>query len=113
MIGPKKRGYWSGTGSRNGGRKSHQHLLPDTSYSVVQPFTDYDGDVHSVGETWAYRGYRFLPYEDGLSLFVSLSNDDEWHIRMQWRPEEQGEILDNLEAYVQPASTIMTGENLV
>ena len=108
MIGPEKRGHWSGIESHNGGRIPHGHLLPDVAYTIVQPFTDYDGDVHPAGETWVYRGCSFYPYEDGLSLFVSLNDEDEWHIRMQWRPEEQGDILDDLKTYIRPAF----GENL-
>jgi hypothetical protein len=45
-------------------------------------------------------GFSFLPYDDGLSLFVSLDGKSEWHIPMQWRPEEQGTVLDNLAEYV-------------
>ena len=63
-------------------------------------FRDYDKDEHLAGESWTYLGYNFLPYDDGLSLFVSLDGEREWHIRMQWRAEEQGVILDHFSEYV-------------
>lgn len=71
-------------------------------YQVVRPFADYDRIRHEVGESWTFLGQAFLPYEDGLSLFVSLDGAQEWHIRMQWRGDEQAEIIDGLDQYVQP-----------
>jgi len=49
---------------------------------------------------------RNSPYEDGLSLFVSIDGVSEWHIRLQWRPEQQGAIIDNLSHYVRQAPSI-------
>ncbi len=80
--------------------KDHGHLLAGRKYIVVKQFQDYDKGVHPVGETWKFLGSSFLPYEDGLSLFVSLDDVHEWQIRMQWIPEEQGAIIDALEDYV-------------
>jgi len=75
-------------------------LHPGHSYRVTQAFRDYDGTIHPLGEQWTYLGYNFLPYDDGLSLFVSLDGEQEWHIRMQLRPEEQGPIVHDLSLYV-------------
>jgi hypothetical protein len=61
---------------------------------------DFDGDTHSRGEEWTFLGASFLPHEDGLSLFVSLDGSREWHIRMQWRDEAQGAVLDALSRYL-------------
>lgn len=72
-------------------------------YVVVSQFQDFDKDVHPVGETWTFIGSSFSPYDDGLSLFVSLDDKHEWQIRMQWRPEEQGPIIDAFESYVEEA----------
>jgi Domain of unknown function (DUF3601) len=99
MTGPKRRGFWmadlpASVHADIGG------LRPGQRYTVIQAFRDYDGDDHPVGETWIFLGHNFLPYDDGLSLFVSKSGDDEWHIRMQWRPEEQGPIIDAFDRYV-------------
>ena len=38
-----------------------------------------------------FLGHSFLPYEDGMSFFVSIDGINEWHLRLQWRPEEQGD----------------------
>lgn len=71
-------------------------LRADGRYRVATAFRDFDGDEHAVGEAWTFVGYSFLPHDDGLSLFVSVDGRDEWHIRMQWRPEAQGPVLDSL-----------------
>ena len=70
------------------------------SYEVVQAFTDFDGDVHPPGETWTFLGHNFVPYEDGLCLFVSLDGEREWNLRMCWRPGDQGPVIDRFKDYV-------------
>jgi hypothetical protein len=67
---------------------------------VVKAFCDFDGDEHPEGESWLYLGDSFLPYDDGLSLFVSIDGQREWHIRMRWTPEDQGPIIDSIQKYV-------------
>ena len=69
-------------------------------YEVVRAFIDHDGDEHPPGETWTYLGHNFVPYEDGLCLFVSLDGEREWNLRMCWRAEDQGPVIDRFEAYV-------------
>ena len=79
---------------------SFGHLWPGLTYMVVQSFRDFDGEQHPVGETWTFIGSSFLPYDDGLSLFAMVEGERR-HIRMQWREGAQGEIIDNLNDYVQ------------
>lgn len=67
----------------------------------MREFADFDGDLHPAGETWQFCGYSFVPYEDGLSWFISLNGRQEWQIRMQGRAEAQGAILGHLAEYVQ------------
>lgn len=95
MYGPKPRGFWS----TNSAAK-YKHLISGHSYEVIQEFTDYDQFTHRVGEQWTFLGYSYLPYDDGLSLFVSMDGSNEWHIRMQCVPEQQGTIVDHLEMFV-------------
>ena len=66
----------------------------------MKEFTDFDREIHPVGEEWVFIGTAFLPYDDGRSLFVSADGTREWHIRMQDREEEQRGILDTLYEYV-------------
>lgn len=80
-----------------------EHLTPGTCYVVIQSFEDSDGTSHPVGETWTFLGHGFLPHEDGVSLFVSFDGAREWHIRMQWRNDQQGVVLNNLAGYIQAA----------
>jgi len=63
-------------------------------YRVIKEFVDYDNDVHPIGETCIYVGTAFLPYEDGLSLFVE-KDGQQIMCRLQWRKEEQADIIDN------------------
>lgn len=97
MHGPHERGQWSASG---GIHPSHQFLEAGRRYRVSQGFVDFDGDAHPPGEEWTFLGSSFLPHDDGLSLFVSFDGVREWQIRMQWRAEAQGEVLDTLSAYV-------------
>jgi hypothetical protein len=99
MYGPEQPGHWSSLVAPNCGKK-HQFLRADRWYTVSKAFVDYDGDRHEEGERWAFLGYSFLPYEDGMSWFVSLDGIREWQIRLQWRPDAQGMILDNLKDYM-------------
>ena len=43
-----------------------------------------------------------LPYDDGLSIFVEDEPGQQRQIRMQWRDEAQGPVIDNLKDYLQP-----------
>ncbi len=82
--------------------RDFKHLIIGDWYTVAREFIDHDRDVHPVGETWQFLGHNFVPYHDGLSLFVSPDGEGERHIRMQWLPEEQAAIIDNLESYISP-----------
>ncbi len=83
--------------------RDFKHLKMGEAYVVVRDFTDYDGVVHPTGETWRFLGHNFVPYHDGLSLFVEMGGVER-HIRMQWLPETQAAIIDDLESYVQPTT---------
>jgi hypothetical protein len=96
MQGPKPSGTWT---QKLEGR-SYGYLRPGRVYDVRRAFVDYDGGLHPVGERWTYLTYNFLPYDDGLSLFVSLDGKQEWHIRLQDREGEQGGIVGELEKYI-------------
>lgn len=74
-------------------------LWPQAKYRVVTAFVDYDNVSHEVGERWTFLRKAFLPYEDGLSLFVE-ENGQEVHIRLQSREETQGQIVRAFSEYV-------------
>lgn len=76
------------------------HLEQEQPYKVIKEFIDYDKEVHPVGESWIYIGTAFLPYEDGLSLFVKKDNVETTY-RLQWRKEEQAYIIDNFKDFVE------------
>lgn len=98
MYGPKEKGFWSNTSQDN-----WKFLTRGKIYTVLREFHDFDKVLHPVGESWTFAGSSFLPYENGLSLFVQ-NNKGEWHIRMQLEKDEQKEVNDHLEKYIQPLS---------
>ena len=75
-------------------------LVPGKTYRIISAFKDYDGIVHPVGEYWRFVKKNFLPYEDGLSLFVE-TNGKIVLVRLQWRTETQGQIIDDFSDFVQ------------
>jgi hypothetical protein len=78
------------------------NLPQDKQYRVIKEFTDYDRIIHPIGETWIYRGTNFLPYEDGVSVFITV-DDHLYNFRLQWRTEEQADIIDNFPSFVEPS----------
>ena len=80
--------------------RAYGHLIPGRRYRVARAFVDYDGQAHPAGETWRFLGHAFLPYDDGLSLFVTADDTAATHVRLQSRAEAQGEIVNHLEDYV-------------
>ena len=77
-------------------------LVPGQKYRLTKPFTDYDGNVHHPGETWTFLRTNFLPYEDGLTVHLRLDDDPrELMFRMQWRAEEQADVIENFPDYVE------------
>jgi len=75
-------------------------LLPGATYLVISPFVDYDGIPHPLGEKWRFLAKNFLPYEDGLTLEVEL-DEGTVQIRLQWRSETQGMIIDRFSDFVE------------
>jgi len=74
----------------------HQQMVAGREYMIVKSFTDFDGAERSAGERWVFKGYDFLPYDDGLTLFT----DPGPNVRLQWRRESQADIIDNLGDYI-------------
>jgi hypothetical protein len=69
-------------------------------YRVTVPFHDYDGILHSQGESWHFLRKSFLPYEDGLSLFVEQAGQ-EVQIRLQCRNESQAQLVNDFSNMVE------------
>jgi hypothetical protein len=75
-------------------------LVTGDSYTVKKEFTDYDGRVHGVGESWVFEKTTYLPYHSGLSLFV-IENGQRVIYRFQDEPEAQQELLNDFMNYVE------------
>ena len=75
-------------------------LTPGKEYRLVAPFGDYDGIPHPIGESWRFLAKNFLPYEDGLTLYVERDGRKE-QLRLQWREETQGHVIDCFSDFVE------------
>ncbi len=75
------------------------NLAPGQTYRVTTTFKDYDGVIHPVGEYWRFIKKNFIPYEDGLTLFIERDGQ-EISFRLQWRAETQGQVIDNFSDFV-------------
>ncbi len=77
-------------------------LTPGQRYKVVRPFTDYDRNVHETGQIWTFVETNFLPYDDGLTVHLTLDdNPNVLLFRLQWRQEEQADIIEHFLDYVE------------
>ncbi len=76
------------------------NLISGQKYRVIKPFVDFDQIIHPVGETWTFVMTNFLPYDDGLTLHLIRDNINIAY-RLQWREEEQAEIIENFKDYVE------------
>jgi hypothetical protein len=94
MEGPKGNGFWSA-----GSDPRWRALEAGKRYEVIREFTDFDRTVHPVGERWLFVGHQFLPYDNGLSLFVQ-TDAGEWHMRWQLTNDEQRGLAEDLAAYI-------------
>lgn len=82
-------------------RQAWEPLRRGWRYRVVRAFTDEQGIIHPPGEEWIYRGYSYLPYDAGLTLFVKLSGDDGfWGIRLCGLDPDQRDVMDRTEKYL-------------
>ncbi len=75
-------------------------LTPGQTYRVKAAFQDYDGSLHPVGETWRFLRKSFLPYEDGLTLFIEQDGQPAT-IRLQWRAEAQARVIEQFSHFVE------------
>jgi hypothetical protein len=75
------------------------NLLPGQTYRVKNPFIDYDGRLHPVGETWLYSGKSFSPHDDGLTLWIE-QNGQAGSIRLEWLPATQAQVIEHFSEYV-------------
>ena len=82
---------------------SFKHLVPGKTYVVQKEFKDYDGRVHAAGERWVFLRSGFVPYYDGLTLYVQPETGPAQGIRMEWTDFGQGKIVDALREYVAAA----------
>jgi hypothetical protein len=74
-------------------------LVPGQIYQVINPLADYDRNIHPVGERWRFVKKSFLPYEDGLTLWVE-TDERMLSFRLQWRAETQAQIIEHFSDYV-------------
>ncbi|WP_158583453.1 DUF3601 domain-containing protein [Salinisphaera sp. Q1T1-3] len=79
----------------------YRHLRQGSRYRVVRAFVDYDWITHPIGEVWVFEGSHFVPYHDGLSLFVVIDGRSR-QVRLQASAAEQAHIIDAFDKYLVP-----------
>jgi hypothetical protein len=82
----------------------YRHLMPGRRYQIGEPFPDFDHIERTPGTVLTFRGWSFLPYDDGLSLDFESVDGDPIQIRLQLRPEAQEVVDDNLHVHFLPAT---------
>ena len=75
-------------------------LVPGGNYHVVFHFRDHDGALHEPPEEWTFRGYDFLPYDSGLTLYVAWPDGSEGAMRFRWESEFDAHILDAFDQHI-------------
>ena len=75
-------------------------LIQGKTYRVIADFVDYDGLHHKVGESWSFAGHDFLPYDDGLTIYI-IRDGKYSTLRMQSSPESQGASVDAFSDFVE------------
>jgi hypothetical protein len=78
---------------------SIRDLKPGRTYRVIRQFTDYDGFVHSAGETWIFEKMNFVPYNDGLTLHI-IKDGNTIVYRLMWVQEEQQYIIEHPHEFI-------------
>ncbi len=75
------------------------NLEKGKKYAVIKPFIDFDKIQHTVGEIWLYDRKEFLPYSDGLTIYVFVKGKIV-SFRFQDDENQQKEILNNFQDYM-------------
>ena len=83
-----------------GHKFSAADLMPGLSYRVAVAFRDYDGTLHPAGESWRFVSKSFLPYDDGLTLWLNRGGQD-GQLRLQWRPEAQAQVIEHFSEFIE------------
>lgn len=80
--------------------ENHLNLVKGASYQVIKSFTDYDNNIHQVGEVWIYLGTNYHFYDNGLTLYVIENNENKVY-RLQDRDFAQQEVINNFNDYIE------------
>jgi hypothetical protein len=93
---PEPLGRWS---SQFGSSRTFPQM--GMRYRVIREFKDDDAELHPVGEEWTFLGCSYIPYHSGAGFVVSFDDRQECLITFLDMPEGQGEVLANLEQYLE------------
>ena len=71
--------------------------------SVVEAFTDADGDLHPIGEAWTFEGLWFNKFNNEVTVFVTPSGGPSQTIPLLWMPDRQQDVIQHFDTYLQPS----------
>lgn len=88
---------------KNLGKREYDIFVPDKEYEVIKSFYDESRTKYEKGQKFKYLTYTYLPYHDGLQLWVEFINHPEYQfsdIRFHTSiVEEYAEIVRNWDKY--------------
>ena len=76
------------------------NLIPGRVYRVKTAFTDFDGHLHPVGETWRFVLKHFQPHDDGLALIIEQASGQST-VRLEWLPQTQAGLIEHFSDFVE------------
>jgi len=77
-----------------------KHLKIETSYTVIQEFSDFDNTLHVIGERWTYYGNSYDPTDNELILFIKYSDGEKGIFRMDLSNDEHQYVIKNFDKYI-------------
>jgi len=76
---------------------SFMHLRTGDPVRVRKTFTDYNGNVLAVGDTWYFACAYYLPYDGGYTLYISHNKETVGAVCLQ--VEAQSDVCNRAEEY--------------
>jgi hypothetical protein len=102
MQGPYSAGTHNGVVQLPPDPWEERNLVRGMRYRVNKGFTDNDGQLHSEGEEWIFVASMFSIHDDVMMVVIRGSKGDEWRILLDWQPNGQQDIIENICEYVVP-----------
>ncbi len=78
-------------------------LTRNVRYRVKKDFFDSDKNIHAAGEEWIFVAGMYSKFDGDMTICIRLDDESEWKISLNWDNPMQGEIIENIENYIETA----------